>query len=288
MPEKHTGQPCKNLKLVVKSSRSLGKQKNRLSCINEDYKFSERKKDLYVIADGLGGHGNGHEASRIAVQTVVNRLSRFLSGLKSGIFLEEEIENRIKQAIEFTNSEVIYPIAFTSRALQDFGTTLALLSYFNHYVYMAHVGDSRIYLFRDNHLNCLTQDDRSIIDIDGLTPDEIHIKSLMEPRLSQYVGKENINVHTKKLAVQPNDLILMATDGLTDVVHETEMAEILSKYSFDEIPSRLVYRANYPRKIPRLYANYNGINLNTAKKDLGGKDNITLILLKFMEMQSNG
>jgi protein phosphatase len=276
----------KDLELIVRSSSRLGRQKNRIFNVNEDYRHLDRKNNLYIVADGMGGHGNGDEASRLAVQTVTNRLSTLFLGLREGIYSENHIENKIKESIEYANSEVILPVSRLSRALKNIGTTLSLLFYYNGHAYISNVGDSGIYLFRNDELNCLTEADRVKTEIEGLSADEVHLK-LMKAGLSQYLGKEGIEVRTKKIAVQADDVILLATDGLTDVVHDTEMTEILSSNPYDKISQKLVYRANYPQKIPKLYAEYNDKSLNEAKKELGGKDNITLILLKFKGGETN-
>lgn len=266
---KNVTQSVKGNRVIAKSRRVLGRQKTKSANVNEDYRLIDRENNLYIIADGLGGHRAGEDASRIAVTEVANRLSRFIHGFRDGLYQEDEIEDRIGKAVEYANDAIMCPLASASEYLKSFGTTIDALFYRNSKAYIAHVGDSRVYLYRAEKLMRLTEDDHLIGSDSGL--------------LSQYLGKKGIRVHTTSLPIQDQDIILMATDGLTDLVHDEEISDILAINDFDDVPSELVYRANHPIRVAELYAESEGININQARKGLGGKDNITLILLKFKE-----
>jgi serine/threonine protein phosphatase PrpC len=77
---------------------------------------------------------------------------------------------------------------------------------------------------------------------------------------------------------------LLTTDGILDPVSRVEIAEIITEEKFEDIPDKLVNRANHPILVPLFYSKYKGVSINTAQKTLAGKDDITFILLKAKEV----
>ena len=189
----------------------------------------------------------------------------------------------------------MYPIAEFSKDLQNFGTTL--VSFFCHdgIAYLHNVGDSHAFLYGNgnNHqqgakpLFQLTKDDREKNGYKECSQEELKIKSI-NARLKQYIGNEHIKVHSNRVNVRNNDMFLLSTDGILDPVSKIEIAEIISEEEFEDIPDKLVNRANNPILVPLFYSKYKRVSINTAQKLLAGKDDITFILLKAREVNKHG
>ena len=287
MQEKNATGSKRSIKFDALSESTSGINKNRK--INEDYKYIDNERNIFVIADGLGGHGNGSEASRITVQTVAYRLTKLYERLKEKDYPPEKIQEGIKGVIEYTNSQIMYPIAEFSKDLQNFGTTLVSFFCHNGIAYLHNVGDSHAFSYGNNHLHGansltqLTQDDRIKNGHNGCSKEELKIHSI-DARLKQYIGNEHIKVHSNRVNVHDNDLFLLTTDGILDPVSRVEIAEIITEEKFEDIPDKLVNRANHPILVPLFYSKYKGVSINTAQKILAGKDDITFILLKAREV----
>ncbi|MBI5390307.1 protein phosphatase 2C domain-containing protein [Candidatus Woesearchaeota archaeon] len=255
----------------VLSCYRLGRQKKQLSHTNEDCRWIDRTHNLYMVADGLGGHGHGDEASRITLESIAHKLSRMYLGLRNGIFQTEDIPVEISSAMGYANHEILCPLATYSPSLENFATTVALLYCHSSQAYIAHVGDSRVYRFRDGSLSCLTADDRELKDAQH---------PLAGSYVTQSLGKEAIEIHQSQLEIATGDTFLLTTDGLTDYATDGEIEQILRESSFADAPKLLVHLANYPQDVAAAYADYWQISKSSARKMLGGRDNITFILLK--------
>jgi protein phosphatase len=291
MQEKNATGSGRGIEFDALSESTSGINKNRK--INEDYKYIDKERNIFVIADGLGGHGNGSEASRITVQTIAYRLTKLYERLKEKDYPPENIQEGIKGVIEYTNSQIIYPIAEFSKDLQNFGTTLVSFFCHNGIAYLHNVGDSHAFSYRNNHqheansLFQLTQDDRIQNGHKGCSKEELKIHSI-NARLKQYIGNEHIQVHSNRVNVHNNDMFLLTTDGILDPVSRLEIAEIISEEEFEDVPGKLVNRANNPILVPLFYSKFKGVSINTAQKILAGKDDITFILLRAREVNKHG
>lgn len=277
--------PNRNIEFVVKSVSVLGRNKKRKEI--DDYFYEDAERNIYVVADGLGGHGGGREASRLTVQSVADQLTELYERLKKADYSPNEIERKIKAAIEYTNSQIIHPIAEFSKNLQNIGTTLVTFFYYNGFAYVHNVGDSHAFLYGNvpdgtKDLTQLTEDDRIKRGYEKCSEEELKVR-LLGARMKQYVGEEGIDVHPWQVYVNDGDIFLLTTDGLLDPVCKSEIAEILSDEYFDEIPDMLVDRANSPEKMLDLYHQYTGKTTVEAFDKLAGKDDITFILLKARE-----
>lgn len=291
MQKKNATGSRRDIEFDALSESTPGINKNRK--INEDFKYIDKERNIFIIADGLGGHGNGSEASRITVQTVAYRLTKLYERLKEKDYPPEKIQEGIKNIIDYTNSQIMYPIAEFSKDLQNFGTTL--VSFFCHKgtAYLHNVGDSHAFSYGNNHqrgtktLCQLTQDDRIINGSNGCSKEERKIKSI-NARLRQHIGNEHVIVHSNRVNVRNNDMFLLTTDGILDPVSKFEIAEIVSEEEFEDIPGMLVNRANHPVLVSLFYSKYKGVSINAAQKILAGKDDITFILLRAKEVNKHG
>lgn len=192
---------------------------------NEDVWIALPDIAFFALADGMGGH----RAGEVAAKETVDFLSNFMKQIKSRDIVELIIEFRY--AIEKANRR-IYHLGRKSQKLQGMGTTLCCLMWTQEAVIYAHVGDSRIYRFRNKKLELLTQDHSFLAEW-------LKFKKLAEECETPYPYK---NVITRaigspgkanpEIAVathQPGDLYFLCSDGLTDVLSLKEMEKILTR-----------------------------------------------------------
>jgi protein phosphatase len=183
---------------------------------NED--FFQIKPPLFVIADGLGGHKAGDVAARIAVEV----FDEHFSGEGGGA-------DGLREAVVAAN-RAVYEKASSEAGLTGMGTTLTAMVAGARSVRIAHVGDSRAYLLRGGELEQITRDQtvvERLVRLGQLAPEEVpgHPKRAM---LEKAVGVEpQVEPDLYVVDIEPGDRMLLCTDGLTGMVAEQEIAEIL-------------------------------------------------------------
>lgn len=227
--------------------------------MNQDYYYISPKEsdiNLYILADGMGGYKGGEIASRLATISVKNYIeSNFENTLKD----KEEILKLIKNSMEYANM-VVYEKSKEEEELEAMGTTLEVCLIYNNRAYIGHVGDSRIYRIRKEFMRKLTTDHSYVETLvkDGtITKEE-----------AQHHPKKNML--TKALGCTPfleadvtvkgfikDDIILICSDGLTNMIPEDEIYDIIKEDS-ENTPTKLIEKAN----------------------ENGGYDNITAIIIK--------
>ena len=227
--------------------------------MNQDYYYispSESNINLYILADGMGGYKGGEVASRLATISVKNYIeSNFENTLKD----KEGILKLIKSSMEYANM-VVYEKSKEDQELEAMGTTLEVCLIYNNRAYIGHVGDSRIYRIRKEFMRKLTTDHSYVETLvkDGtITKEE-----------AQHHPKKNML--TKALGCTPfleadvtvkgfikDDIILICSDGLTNMIPEDEIYDIIKEDS-ENTPTKLIEKAN----------------------ENGGYDNITAIIIK--------
>lgn len=210
--------------------------------------------DCFIIADGMGGHKCGEVASKQAVDSVCKHL------LESN-WENEDISGLLKEIIVSVNNE-LYQFSIQDESTQGMGTTLIVTVLKNNRLYIGHVGDSRVYLVRDNNIQKITWDHSFIEELvknGSITKDEAvnHPKKNM---ITRAVGYENdLQVDTYEIEVFENDRVLLCTDGLTNMLTEDEIMQIITNIENpQEACDTLVQNAN----------------------NKGGEDNITVIIGK--------
>lgn len=221
---------------------------------NEDYyaAFQNDNWLLLVLCDGMGGVEGGEIASQLAVKAI-------------GEYFKKKFKEPIsffKNSVKFAN-EVILKRSSQKSHLAEMGTTLVALLFNGKEVYYAHVGDSRLYLFRNKQLKQLTHDHTYVGELvkRGVLNNNQAKNHQYKNRISRCIGYLNSEpeISTSAIPVEEGDIFLLCSDGLTDMVSDEKIAEILSSYrSLDNISQKLV---------------------NEANKN-GGRDNITIQLLK--------
>lgn len=224
--------------------------------INQDYVFASSEpigtlSNLFIVADGMGGHKAGDYASRFAVEQIVACASE-MHVSDPVIFL--------RKAIEKTNS-LLYDEAAGSPDLEGMGTTLVVATICQNVLYVANIGDSRLYLLRDD-LEQVTRD-HSLVE-------EMVARGKIERGSEAYRNQKNIitravgistNVEPDifEIPLQECDVFLMCSDGLTNMVDDEMISKILKTTdTLEEQTENLINQAN----------------------ENGGKDNIAVLLVE--------
>ena len=176
--------------------------------------------ETFVVADGMGGAQAGEVASQMLVDTAKN----FLPNVP-----EPWSEDILKKTILKANASILRTAA-ENENYRGMGTTATILHIYDGRAYFAHVGDSRIYRLKNNQLEQITEDHSYVEELvrrGELTPEEARFHPLKN-LLTQAVGViEEIEVDTASFPVESGDIFLLCTDGLTNMISDETIAEIL-------------------------------------------------------------
>jgi protein phosphatase len=210
---------------------------------------------LFAVADGMGGHRGGEVASALALETIRH--------------LFEEREGSLSEQVEEANRAVFQRSA-ADRAVQGMGTTLTAALVQDDGVRLAHVGDSRAYLYRDGELHQLTSDHTLVHRMveEGEISEEEAETHPKRSILTRALGVDDaVQVDEGIVEVRAGDRLLLCTDGLTVMVSDEEIRAVLDRTPDpQEAAERLVAAANRA----------------------GGVDNITAVILEFAEGGAGG
>ena len=210
--------------------------------VNQDYVFVSdlpvgKLPNLFVVADGMGGHKAGEFASRFTVEVVKEALAESS---------EETPEAMIIQAITSANRKLLETAKQDSR-MEGMGTTLVVATVIERTLYLANVGDSRLYLLNDE-IKQVTKDHslvQEMVRLGGIKQEEA--KNHPDKNIiTRAIGaKEDVEVDFYEYRLKQGDMILMCTDGLSNMVEDGEMLHIV-KGSRDvvEAVEGLIERAN--------------------------------------------
>ncbi|HEX4807157.1 MAG TPA: Stp1/IreP family PP2C-type Ser/Thr phosphatase [Conexibacter sp.] len=219
---------------------------------NEDSFFA--RAPLFVVADGMGGAQAGEVASRLAAEA-------FAAGLPDEGTPEQRLETRVREA-----NRRIHEVSQGDRALNGMGTTITAAYLDGDELSLAHVGDSRAYLLRDGELTRLTRDHTLVEELvrRGELTEREAAEHPQRSIITRALGPEpdiDIDLHTHR--VHAGDVLLLCSDGLTGMIGEDEVEEILGRApSLRDAGRALVDAAN----------------------EAGGRDNITVVLFRIEEV----
>jgi PPM family protein phosphatase len=232
--------------------------------LNEDAIGADPSCGLFVLADGLGGYNAGEVAAVMAISAVLDRLSSALAASQGedGAFTPDD-------AMHDTITEInasIYNAALNSTAFEGMATTVVVGWFLGGRLWVAHAGDSRLYRYRRARLEQITRDhsfSQELLDAGMVTEEEARMlpaKNLVTRALG---AAQDIEPEIQDLDVEPGDILLICSDGLTEMVGAYEIAGLLSIGEDDihETARRLVDLAN----------------------ESGGRDNISVILVRVRE-----
>jgi serine/threonine protein phosphatase PrpC len=184
--------------------------------------------NLFIVADGMGGQQAGEQASLMAVELIPRAIARRLPP-------DEKEPGRIKDAIRDAVADVNQEILGSSGAIHEYsnmGTTVVLAQFRFDRAYVAGIGDSRAYRLRDGRLEQLTKDHSladALLDAGTITAEELATHKFKNV-LYLYLGSKDARggpEDVRELDVRPGDRLLMASDGLTGVVPDRDLARIL-------------------------------------------------------------
>ncbi len=237
---------------------------------NEDSYLVDEGSLAFIVADGMGGHAAGNLASRVAVEGICDFIRRF-NGLASeqlpyGANPElSPLANKLTNAVSSANDQ-IRQLASKSEQWAGMGTTVVCALLDGRLVTVGNVGDSRAYLFRQSGYRQITQDHSWVneqVQKNLITLEDARVHPWRNVITRALGSRESVEVDIFEERVRGGDQILLCTDGLSGMVDDITMFEILTDAE-----------ATQEQKSERL--------IEEAKR-AGGSDNITLILIRFME-----
>jgi protein phosphatase len=236
---------------------------------NEDAIGSNADIGLMVLADGMGGYNAGEVASGIAVQTITElategatREKRNEIDLSTGLMRQTIV---LRDAVARAN-KIIFQTAQSQTHCEGMGTTLVTAMFYDNKVSIAHVGDSRAYRLRGDKFEQLTLDHSLLQELvdRGFYSEEEAQRSTNRNYVTRALGVEpSVEVEVHEFDVLPNDVYLLCSDGLPDMVEDEDIHLTISTFnaSLDVVGQQLVQLTN----------------------DHGGRDNVSVMLAQVLE-----
>lgn len=186
-------------------------------------------RGLFIVADGMGGQQAGEKASQMAVELIPRELAARLAQDDDA---EKPVTDALREAVAAANREIL-ALSHLGADFQNMGTTVVLALFRGAHAYIAGIGDSRAYRLRDSHLEQLTRD-HSLADALGeagtIAKDEVE-RHKFKHVLYLYLGSRDVRDGPEQIRVEdvrPGDRFLLATDGLTGVVRDDDIAALLA------------------------------------------------------------
>ena len=251
------------MRIEVAGHTHVGMKRNH----NEDNFLILPDENLCCVADGMGGHSSGEIASKIAVEELAE-FFRMTSRDEEATWpfkMEKSRnydENRLATGIKLANKS-IYDKASSDAKYKGMGTTIVSVHFIHGTAYVGHVGDSRVYFFRQGVLKQLTEDHSLLNDYlkaKKLTPEEIENFPHKNVIVRALGMRETVQVDVSKVEPREGDVFLLCSDGLSGMVTDPQMQEILaSTPELEKACSRLIEMANAA----------------------GGNDNVTCVLARY-------
>jgi serine/threonine protein phosphatase PrpC len=238
--------------------------------LNEDNFVVDAEASLFAVCDGMGGHNAGEVASKMAIETLESFIQK--SHKEKEITwpygLETELSfdgNRLKTAIKLANKRV-YKAADNREDYTGMGTTVVAALVSDNVATIGSAGDSRCYLFSGEQIRQLTRDDSwvSAAWTEGiLTSDEIDKHPLRNVITKAVGAKDNIEIDVVEHAMVPGDVILLCSDGLHAMINDQQILSVVTPF-----PESLEKAA---------------LKLIDAANEAGGKDNVSVVLVRYTE-----
>lgn len=227
---------------------------------NEDYISWVAETGLVILADGMGGHNAGEVASELAVTSITDALDEVLSpDVKNAC--DMDFKEVVHEAVVYANDE-INQHAKTHPECTGMGTTIVMALFHNESVILASVGDSRIYRFRKGELTQVTTDHSLVQEMidNGYMSEEEALNSTNRNLITRALGiAEEVNVDVVEHETEKDDIYLLCSDGLSDMITDEQIFSSLVKTRQD------LKRASE--------------DLVELAKEHGGHDNVSVILV---------
>jgi len=231
---------------------------------NEDAYIADPEAGIFVVCDGMGGHNAGEVASRTAVEVVAAELRQVIHVIreldaKNSPSDRQHVCELLDAAVQHACRRV-HEIGTSNPDCRGMGTTMSVLVIAGAMGYIAHVGDSRIYMVRGGRVYQLTEDHTVVAEQlkRGLVTAEEAKDAPYRSVLTRAVGiQEYVQVDTLPFEILPADYFVLCSDGLTNYVKAEEFLTFLTNHSVNDVPQKLVDAAN----------------------ERGGRDNITVLMV---------
>lgn len=255
--------------LIADLNKSMQVQSTSLNLDTQSRLYGMSHGKLFMVADGMGGHQGGNRASTLAIDLLINQL---LNSMHWFFQMDQDQEHREQGFIDDLKTmmqkahEAIEAESSADSKTRGMGTTLTLAYVIWPWMYVVHAGDSRCYLLRGNELRQLTHDhtvSNQLMEKGGMTQDEAN-KSPWSNVLYNALGAgaSSVNAEIHKVALQPNDMVMLCSDGLYRYIEDSELSNMmLSELEPGEICRSFIELANFR----------------------GGADNITAIVARLEE-----
>ncbi len=230
----------------------------KLRKVNQDYVYINNEPigsldNLYIVADGVGGHKAGEVASEVAIDS----FEQFIYETE-----DDEVLDLLVSALAYANEQV-FNLAKTNKQYENMGTTLLATTIKNNKIFIAHVGDCRLYGIRNNKIAQMTSDHTYVMDLfkAGVISKEEAENSKESNVLTRALGTEkNVKADALFCDVFEDDIFIMCSDGLSDMLTDDEIFQLASKKS---VPTQ--------EKVE---------NLIQEANNNGGRDNIAVIIIE--------
>lgn len=234
---------------------------------NEDSFCVAQDLGLFVVADGMGGHAAGEVASRLAVETIQEWMRKYTRGESTTLVGQplpgvSDRANWLLSSIRLAN-RMIFDAAQGGKEYAGMGTTLVAALSIGDRIALAHVGDSRIYRVRDDQITQLSRDHSFVqqqLERGIISAEEAH-DSQYRHLITRALGlKESVEADLAEHDVLAEDLLLLCSDGLSDLLEDEEMLATIREHADDLEKScqALIDLANFK----------------------GGDDNVTVLLIQ--------
>lgn len=220
---------------------------------NEDSYYIDPSEKLFVLADGMGGHLAGEKASAMATEIIAKNLEKLSENPNI-----QDIMDMTNESIKKANSEIFTKSA-TNEDYRGMGTTVVMGYVLDDTFVYSSVGDSRIYII-DSDINQITKDDSFVnylMEIGEITEDEAKVHPKKNVLTKALGTNEDVEVIINNLKLKDKDIVLLCSDGLTNMVSNEKICEIVKNNSPKIARDKLI---------------------ELALKN-GGMDNITFILI---------
>ena len=212
---------------------------------NEDSGVVDPDQRFFIVADGMGGQSAGEKASAMAVQLIPEKLNQLVNFEADDV---SAVADHIDSAVEHANAEII-ALGELDPGSRNMGTTVVLLvkTADNHFL-IGGVGDSRVYLLRDNELTQLTTDHsltQALLEAETITPEEAE-NHRYKNVLYRYLGTKEGGggVGAKKIEPQSGDRYLLCSDGVTDGAEDPVILKtLMSSADPQEVAQKLIEAA---------------------------------------------
>jgi serine/threonine protein phosphatase PrpC len=245
---------------------------------NEDYFSMDNALGLYIVADGMGGHLAGEVASKVAVEIISKNVSRWIAHNSHDDELYDYPDtslskrgNYILSGIKLAN-RVIYELSKVYSEYKGMGTTIVALCIMPPLAITANVGDSKLYLIRGDAIEPLSKEHNMVteqLEMGLISEEEAKVSPLRHILTRNLGSSDTVDVDVFEIEPKNNDRFLLCTDGLTDLVSDKEILEIVKNGEDPEhLCRQLIVKAN----------------------GMGGNDNVTasLVFVNNLEEEKQG